>query len=296
MHLHKRFFVTLLMISLVVVLAVVPAFGVSYPGMNNYISAFPFDVIGFDDSDGFEFPWVGRSTTGYPLWYGAEDAESEARLWVCNVYGDFQKINGNFSIYSNFYFGSDQMLWKPTSYFRLRMGDVGSATFDRVVVSFELAKFQQGVNGSYQVSYVPITYDSFNYGQDSSLLGSEIDINAIIKKAFERNRIGIDDSKYYFIRNVIVNLSWSGSSDFEETVYFESNVSQDFIDDPFQIWINQQNLQIEFIDPDFNFFDWIKDSVSSLFDLEIVPGISINTLFYIALVIGIAMFVLKAIH
>ena len=64
--------------------------------------------------------------------------------------------------------------------------------------------------------------------------------------------------------------------------------------DYFALWFTKQKLAVSITGSSTpNMFDWLLDSVNAFLDFEIVPGFSINRIFYIVLVIGILMWFIK---
>lgn len=94
-----------------------------------------------------------------------------------------------------------------------------------------------------------------------------------------------------FLQNVSITIKYY-AVDPDAPVRLHFSVSKAKFSDPYISWFNSRHLTQQVIvqggGPN-NMFQWLLDSVNAFLNFEIVPGLSLNRIFYIVLVIGVLL-------
>lgn len=143
-------------------------------------------------------------------------------------------------------------------------------------------------SGSYDIASSYFT-DTFNFSGVRS-----VDIADSIRHAVA----GVGSTVNQFdcwLSNVQISLSYF-YDDLDATPMIHFSVSQASSDTSFKSWFNSSDLTFVFNETVVELpgmFDWLKNSIQSFLELEIAPGLSLNKLFYVVLVISVLLAVVK---
>ena len=142
-------------------------------------------------------------------------------------------------------------------------------------------------DGSYVISPTYFT-QTFNLGASRS-----VDLAEAISQAVAGS---VSSASQYnpWISDLQVVIKYYRDTDDAARLHF--SVSQASSDTSFKSWFNSSDLTFVFNETVVDMpgmFDWLLDSVQSFFELEIAPGLSINMLFYVVLVIAVLLAVVK---
>lgn len=128
-----------------------------------------------------------------------------------------------------------------------------------------------------------------------------LDIDGFVRQAVDScvsvNQITLPDNSYFYLalRNLIITVDYFNDDDVSDPVLrFDSDVKW-CGNDRLGLWLSSWELPApipignEVADMDFG---WLSDSVGGFFEMHIAPGISLNTLFWVVLVISVMVLVI----
>lgn len=280
------FFVVLLLTTMVV-----PAFASSMGGGGaNFYSSFPISSVQFLDGSyaGTRLDWPNNvfKNAGSPTVCTYLDGSAQIARFYCFMEDDY--IQTAFSLpldCSSVSVYCDSVILTPDSELYLTNDEVDQIDYENVTVSgyFQLVDLS---NGEY-VSTAQYFSESFSLSGSSM---SQVDLVHYLVSAvgpvfggnvfalFTDLRFTIDFSNTLpdNVPMLLFKSSWSANSSLIPS------------------WFNSQDLAVEVDSGEFpGLFDWLLNSVNAFFNLEIFPGIRLNSLFYVVLVIAVLLAVAK---
>ena len=134
---------------------------------------------------------------------------------------------------------------------------------------------------------------------DSQYFDSFVEIEAYSIDVFSYLRNLLDSYAGYnadsltFLSSVVVDVSFYVESAADPNGFVTVEVSQG-VPENYRTWFDSQRLASKVKAP--GMFDWLRDSVSSFLDFEVYPGVSFNRVFYLIFIIGIVLWIFKAVH
>jgi hypothetical protein len=146
-----------------------------------------------------------------------------------------------------------------------------------------------------ELSVINSTYTlSSNYFSGTfSVNSSSVDLAQLIRSAVG-SLDGMGDTAW--LQDVQITIDYYRTDpDASPAMRFDVNQVPDY--NPFVSWFDDADLTYKTVVQENvvmpGAFDWLIDSVDAFLDLEIVPGISLNALFYVALVIIVLIAFIK---
>lgn len=293
---YKRWY-TIVPLCLVLVFCCVLGFSpkasaVGADGRENLYSVLPFDVIACNNPT-FIAEWhynVTQFQGGSIGWrYDVyEDGSSTGDVLMSGrvnysdngIYGAF-RLNDT----SNFYLYSDMVLFELSESLQaLLTWNEEAAGGASITISFEVAEFELFANEKWILQSTPCIYTFVPARPACNLYKTIYDM--LIYNGF-------DDETEYLLTNL--KVSFAGGEDGSSFVY-TCDCRSTPANSGFDHWVNSHQLTFwNDLYSDLSIFtlgEWLGDVVQSFLDFQIYPGLSLNMVFSVVVVLGVFTFIL----
>ena len=206
------------------------------------------------------------------------------------IFGGSADDNAHYDFTTNFYPGT-------ASSFRLNISDLFWSENTRFVVDDDGNDHFVITSISVSGSVSSMSTSSGNYFINWKYFTQSFAVNASSADLADLVRRAVGDIYGYgdlvYLKDVQIDINFYLSDpDYDKALTFR--VSGAEYGDYYAIWFTKQKLAVSTVSSsDIDYFDWLLDSVNAFLDLEIVPGLSINRLFYIVLIIGILLWFIR---
>lgn len=291
---------------LLIVLCAAPAFAA--PPVSTFVSPIFFDEVAFLYGEAFErsyrMPYPGNIMG--PVNPGADYVQykNESSSFDNSFYITGIDVLDNGKIRSNYRLSYDYSGWG------IGLFNVSGAIIDAPLLSNSAGyhvSFSQGtvgVSGRVSISFtaakINTTSDTYsvqtkNFSASNVPFGTDgVDLMQLIDSAL--TDLSYRDGDYVYLPNLSVRFFFD---DFDLTeVLMHTEVVRRTSPRTYTQWLNQYDLNRSVIinpsDPSgVNFVDWLQTAIGGFLDFELWPGMSLNEIMWVILVVGVLFWFFK---
>lgn len=268
----------------VLALCVVPVMATSGVGPHERMlqSTVPIKAVGFSDDTIVDWPNNSFSLGGRIATVTAFDGK-----FVANCYGSEDYIETDFR-----YTGANS--------FRFYLADFFLASDDsfRISAALESNIVFTGIRIAGNLMTVRSSSDFFVLDSQYFQASSEnietygVDLFSYLRKALDSYE-GYNADSLNFLSSVVIDVNFYVESSDTPSDFINVQISQG-VPVSYQTWFDSQRLASKIQAP--GMFLWLRQSLDEFLDFEIYPGVSFNRVFYIVFIIGIVLWIFKAVH
>lgn len=295
-------------VILILTLSVVPAFADS----SDHILYYP--VLNFDSVYGSEFHidfiWpfnsfeLGMNDAAFSLYdslfYGSVSTTDSTSSAVMNGSFTTPTVAGSNGAVTTLTLSKVNPQVVPRGYLgSANSYEIFTSASDLLISSVRLSGWvrtieSQSVSGSSDEEYSLVLYgfdQTFECSDNVARIGNWL--NDCLNDISE-----IDGQYYVLLEQLVVEINVSRQSVATPTFYISSHLSPNVRD--LVQWSSQYDLKKDVVNIDggsatFDVTTWLSGTVGSFLDLEFAPGLSINKILYVILVVGVLLWFVKII-